>query len=153
MGTDELSQSEPPTGTLQDTSIARSTKTRLSPAHPPGVFHRAVIRSSQAQQSHTPGEPFLTTEISRRVDCINRSLHLYEDDLAQLIDPEHLAFYSLPPPIQHLIRPLCKGKREIMTGAKYIGTELEQMDPSMVRGETATKGLQEALKRVIGRMD
>jgi len=40
-----------------------------------------------------------------------------------------------------------------MTGAKYIGTELEQIDTSMVQVEAATKGLQDALTRVGGRMD
>jgi len=40
-----------------------------------------------------------------------------------------------------------------MTGARYIGTELEQIDISMVQVEAATKGLQEALKRVGVRMD
>jgi len=40
-----------------------------------------------------------------------------------------------------------------MTRARYIETELEQIDTSMVQVEAATKGLQEALKRVSGRMD
>jgi len=40
-----------------------------------------------------------------------------------------------------------------MTGARYMGTELEQIDTSMVQVEAATKGLQEVLKRVSGRMD
>jgi len=40
-----------------------------------------------------------------------------------------------------------------MTGARYIRTELEQIDTRMVHVEAATKGLQEALKRVGGRMD
>jgi len=41
----------------------------------------------------------------------------------------------------------------MMTGARYIGTELEQIDTSMVQVEAATKGLQDALKRVGGRME
>jgi len=40
-----------------------------------------------------------------------------------------------------------------MMGARHIGTELEQIDISMVQVEAATKGLQEALKRARGRMD
>jgi len=40
-----------------------------------------------------------------------------------------------------------------MTGARYIGTELEQIDTSMVQVEVATQGLQQACKRVSGRMD
>jgi len=40
-----------------------------------------------------------------------------------------------------------------MTGARYIGTELEQIDTSMVQVEAATKGLQDGLKRVGGRID
>jgi len=42
-----------------------------------------------------------------------------------------------------------------MKGARYIGTELEQIDTSMVQVEAATKGLPDALKtrRVGGRMD
>ena len=40
-----------------------------------------------------------------------------------------------------------------MTGARYIGTERDQIDTSMVQVEAATKGLQDALKRVGGRMD
>jgi len=40
-----------------------------------------------------------------------------------------------------------------MTGVRYIVTELEQIDTSMVQVEAATKGLQDALKRVSGRMD
>ena len=40
-----------------------------------------------------------------------------------------------------------------MRGARYIGTELEQIDISMVQVEAATKGLQDVLKRVGGRMD
>jgi len=40
-----------------------------------------------------------------------------------------------------------------MTGARYIGTELEQIYTSMVEVETATQGLKEAFKRVSGRMD
>jgi len=40
-----------------------------------------------------------------------------------------------------------------MTGARFIGTELEQIDTSMVQVEAATKGLQDAPKRVAGRMD
>ena len=91
--------------------------------------------------------------MSRQLDCINRSLHLYEDNLAQRVDQEHLAFQSLPPQIQHLVWELRKVKQDIMTGARYIGTELEQIDISMVQVDTATKGLQDALKRVGGRMD
>jgi len=87
------------------------------------------------------------------MDRINRSLHLYEDNLTQSIDPEHLAFQSLPPQIQHLVRELDKVKREITTGAKYIGTEVEEIDTSMLQVEAATKGLQDALKKVSGRMD
>jgi len=40
-----------------------------------------------------------------------------------------------------------------MTGARYIGTELEQIDIGMVQVEAATKGLQGALQKVGGRMD
>ena len=40
-----------------------------------------------------------------------------------------------------------------MTDAKYIGRELEPIDTSMVQVEAATKGLQEALKWVSGRID
>jgi len=39
-----------------------------------------------------------------------------------------------------------------MTGARYIGTQLEQIDTSMVQVEAATKGLQDPLKRVGARM-
>jgi len=78
---------------------------------------------------------------------------MYADHLAQSIDSEHLAFQSLPTPIPHWVRELRKVKREIMTGAQYIGTELEQIDTCMIQVEVATKGLQEALKRVSGMMD
>ena len=40
-----------------------------------------------------------------------------------------------------------------MTGARCIGTELEQIDTSMVQVEAATIELQEAIKRVGGRID
>ena len=70
--------------------------------------------------------------MSGRLERINRSLPLYEDDLAQCINQEHLAWQSHPPQIQHLVRELCKVKRDIMTGAAYIGTELEQTHTSMV---------------------
>jgi len=40
-----------------------------------------------------------------------------------------------------------------MTGARYIGTELEHIDTSMVQVEAATKGLQDVLKRVGGRRE
>jgi len=153
METDELSQSQAPTVTSQDTRIARSTDTRISPALPPGRFYRAAMRRSQSQHSQTPAEPLLSSEMSRRLDRINRSLHLYEGNLAQSIDQEHLAFQSLPPQIQHVVRELRKVKTEMMTGAKYIRTELEQIDTSMVQVEAATKGLQDALKRIGGRMD
>jgi len=59
METDELSQSQAPTVTSQDTRIARSTDTRLSPALPPGHLHRAVMRRSQSKQFHTPREPII----------------------------------------------------------------------------------------------
>jgi len=91
--------------------------------------------------------------MSRPLDHSNPGLHLYVDNLAQIIDQEHLAFQSLPPQIQHLVRELRKVKREIITGAKYKETEPEQIDTSMVQGEGATNGLQEALKTVTGRMD
>jgi len=130
-----------------------STDTRLSPALPAAVFPHAAMRRSQSQQSQTLVEPILTPESSSRPDHLDRRPHLYEDDLAQSIESEHLAFQSLRPVIQHLVRELPKGKREIMTRARYIVTELEHKDTSMVLVETATKGLQEALKRVSGRMD
>jgi len=152
METDELSQSQAPTVTSQNTRMARSTETRISPGLPPRHFHRAAMRRSQSQQSQTPVEPLLSPEMSRRLDRINRSLHLYEDNLAQSIDLEHLAFQSLSPQIQHLVQELRKVKRDIMTGARYIGTELEQIDTSMVQVEVATQGLQEAFKTVSGRM-
>jgi len=129
---DELFQSQAPTVTSQGTKIASSTDTRPSHALPPGLFHRAAMRRSQSQQSHTPGEPTLNPEIAGQLDRINRSLHLYEDDLAQSINEEYLAFQSLPPQIQHLVYELGKVKREIMTGARYIGTALEHIDTSMV---------------------
>jgi len=40
-----------------------------------------------------------------------------------------------------------------MTGARYIGTELEQINTSMVQVGAATKGLQEGLQRVSDRME
>jgi len=40
-----------------------------------------------------------------------------------------------------------------MTGARYIGTVLEQIDTTMVQVEAAIKGLKHALKWVCGRMD
>jgi len=85
METDELSQSQVPMVTSQDTRIARSTDTRLSPALPPGLFPCATMRRSQFQKSQTPGEPILRAEMSRQLDRINRSLHLEEDDLAQAL--------------------------------------------------------------------
>jgi len=91
--------------------------------------------------------------MSRRLDRINCSLHLYEDNLAESSDQEHLAFQSLPPHIQHLVRELRKVKLDIMTGARYIVRELEQIDTSMVQVEAATIGLQDTVKRVGGRMD
>ena len=147
METDELSQSQAPTVTSQDTRIARSTDTRVSPGLPPGLFHRATMRPSQSQQSQTPAEPLLSPEMSRRLERINRSLHLYEDNLAQSVDLEHLAFQSLSPKIQHLVRELLKVKKDIMTGARYTGTEREQKDTRMVQVEAATQGLQEAFKK------
>jgi len=60
---------------------------------------------------------------------------------------------SLPPQIQHLVPQLLKVKKDIMTGARYIGTELGQIDTNMVQVEAPTKGLQEALNMVGGRMD
>jgi len=153
METDELSQPQAPTVISQDTRITRSRDTRISPGLPAGLFRRAAMRRSQSQQSQTPAVPLLSPEMSRRLDRINRSLHLYEDNLAQSVDLEHLAFQSLSPQIQHLVRELRKGKKDIMTGARYICTELEQIDTSMLQVEAATQGLQEAFKRVSGRMD
>jgi len=153
METDELSQSQAPTVTSQDTRIARSTYSRISPTLPPGLFLRAAMRRSPSQQSQTPAVPLLSPERTKRLDRINRSLHLYKDNLAQSTDQEHLAFQSLPPQIQHLIREQCTIKSEIIMGARYIGTKLEQIDTSMVQVQAATKGLQEAPKRVGGRMD
>jgi len=135
METDELSQSQAQTVTSQDTQIARSTDTRISPGLPHGLFHRAVMGRSQSQQSQTPVEPLLSAEMSRRLDRINPSLHLYADNLAQSVDLEQLAFQSLSPQIQHLVRELRKVKKNIMTGARSIGTELEQIDTSMVQVE------------------
>jgi len=153
MEADELSQSQAPTLTSLDTQLATSTDNQISPGLPPGLFPRAAMRQSQSQQSQTPAEPLLSLEMSRRLDRINRSLHLYEDNLAQSVDLEHLAFQSLSAQIQHLVRELRKVKKDIMTGARYIGTELEQIDTSMVQVEAATQGVQEAFKRVSGRMD
>ena len=153
METDELSQSQAPTETSQDTRIARSTDTIISAALPPGLCQRGAMRRSQSQWSQTPAVPLLLPERSRRLARINRSLHLYEDNLAQSIDQEHLAFQSCPLQIQHLLKELPKVKQDKITGSRYIGTELEQMDNSMVQVEAATLGLQDALKRVTGRMD
>jgi len=91
--------------------------------------------------------------MSRTLDRINQSLHLYEDNLAQSIDQEHLAFHSLANEIQHLVQELCKVKRDIMTGATYIGTELEQIHTSVVQVQVATNEPQDVLKRVGGTMD
>jgi len=153
METDELSQSQTRTVTLQDTWIARSTDTRISPGLPPGPFQRAARRQSQSQPFETPAEQIFSPEMSRRLDHIKRSRQLYEDNRAHSVDQQHLGLQSLPPQIQHLVKELCKVKRETMTGARYIGTELEQIDISMVQVEAATKGLQDRLKRVGGRMD
>jgi len=153
METDELAQSQAPIVTSQDTRIARSTDTTISPALPPWLFYRTAMRRSQSQQSQAPAEPLLSPEMTRRLDSIDRGLHLYEDNLAHSIDSEHLAFQSLPTPIQHLLLELGKVKKEIMTKARYIGTEVEQIDASMVQVEAAIQGLQEALKRVSGRLD
>jgi len=153
MERDELSQSQVSTVTSQDTRIARSTGTRISPALPAGVFHRAAMRRFQSQQGQIPAEPLLSPEMARRLDRINRSLHLYEDNLAQSADQKHFAFQSLAPLIQQLVRELHKVKRERLTGARYTRTELEQLDTRMVQVETATKRLQDALKRFGGRLD
>ena len=111
------------------------------------------MRGSQSQQSQNPLEPILTPEMSKRVDLINRSLVLYKEDLVRSIDPEHLVLQSLLPSIQHLKWELRKVKRELTTGARYVGKELDQIDSSMTRVETATKGLQETLRWVSCRMD
>jgi len=83
--TDELLQSQGPTLTSQDTRSARSTDTTLSQGLPPGLFHRAAMRGSQSQQFKTPADPLLSPEMSRQPDSINRSVHLYEDKLAQVL--------------------------------------------------------------------
>jgi len=111
------------------------------------------MRRSQSELSQTPAEPLLSPEMSRRLDRINRSLHLYEDNLTHSIDLEHLAFQSLSPQIQHLVRELRKVKKDIIMGARYIGTQLEQIETSTVQVEAVTQRLQEAFKRVSGRMD
>jgi len=81
METDELSQSQATTLASQGTRIARSTDTRISPGLPPGLFQRAAMRLSQSQQSQAPAVPLLSPEMSQRLDLINRSLHLYEENL------------------------------------------------------------------------
>jgi len=91
--------------------------------------------------------------MSRRLNRINRSLHLYLDDLAYSIEQEHLVFQSVPPQSQYSVRELRKVKREIMRGAKSIRTELGQIDISMEQVGPATKGLQDTLEKVSGRMD
>jgi len=80
---DELSQSQAPTVTSQDTRIARSTDSGIAPGLPPGLFQRAVMRRSQSQQSQVLAETLLSPEMSRRLDRINRSIHMYEDNLVQ----------------------------------------------------------------------
>jgi len=56
METDELYQSPAPTLTSQDTRIARSTDIRLSPALPPGHFHRTPRKTVPAPNvSHHRG--------------------------------------------------------------------------------------------------
>jgi len=79
------------------------------------------MRRCRSQHSQTPAEPLLYPEMSRRLDRINRSVYLYEDNLALSIGQEHLAFQSLLPQIQHLVRELCKVKKDIMTCARYTG--------------------------------
>jgi len=111
METDELSQSEAPTLTSQDTRITRSTNSRLSPTLPPGTFHRPTMRQSQSQKFQTLGEPTLTPDMSRRLDQINRSLHLYEDNLAPSRDPEHVVLQSYPTPIQDLVRGTAQSQK------------------------------------------
>jgi len=111
------------------------------------------MRRSQSQQAQTPAEPLLSPEMSRRLDCINQSLHLYEDNLGHSFDQEHFQLQSIPPQIHHLVQELRKVKSEIMTGAKCIATELEQIDTRKVQVEAATKVPQEALKRVSGTID
>ena len=149
----ELSQSQVPTVTSQDTRIARSTPTRISPGRPPGLFQRAAMRGSQSLQSQTLVEPIVLPEMSRRLARINHGLHLYEENLAQSIDVEHLAFQSVPPQIQHLVQELRKVQRDIMTGTRPIGTEMEQIETSIVQLEGATVGPQEGLKKLGGRID
>jgi len=153
METDELSQSPATTVTSQDTRISSSTDTRISPGLRRGLFHRAAMRRSQSQQSQTIAEPLSSPEMSTQLDCINLSLHLYKDKLAPSIDQEHLEFQTLSPQIQHLVRELRNVKKDIMPGTRYIETELEQIETSMAQVEAATQGLQEAFKRVSGRMD
>ena len=153
METDELSWSPVSTLRSQDTRIARSTDTKYSPSVPPGHFHHGAMRRTHSQRSQTLEPTTLTPEMLRRLDRINWSLHLYPDDLAQSRDTEHLAFQSLPTPIQHLVRELPKVEREIMTGARYIGTEVEQIITRPVPVEATTKGLHKALRRVSWRMD
>ena len=65
METDELSLSQAPTMTSQDTRIPRPTDTRLSPAVSAGLFDRVAMRRSQSQHSQTPGELILTPEMLR----------------------------------------------------------------------------------------
>jgi len=92
MERDELSLSQTPTVTSQDTMIARSTDNGICPGLPPGHFHRPTMWRSQSQLSQTSAEPLLSPEMSRRLERINRSPHLYEDNLARSMDLEHLAF-------------------------------------------------------------
>ena len=84
----------------------------------------------------------------RRLECMDRVLSLYDQNLTTSQDADNLALNALPPAIRQILTQLAKTRGEISTEASIVGQRLHNIDSWIIQIETAFKVLQEVFRHL-----
>ena len=146
---DEVSQV--PTSSSTDTRMARSD--RSVPGLPPGIFARGNMRQTASQQSQASETPTIPAALDSRLQRMDQVLSLFDPNIRQSSDTQHLSYNALPQALRILATELDRTRGEIRSGTGYIWTELSRIDGWIIQMEKASEMLQMAYEQVTERLD
>ena len=146
METDNDEISQVPSTSSTDTRIARSGSSTPS-GLPPGTFAHSEMRRTASPQ-RAAEEQSAVQAMVRRLECMERVLSLYVQNLTTSQDAGHLALNALPPMMRQLVTHLVETSGELRAGARIVGQRLNSIDSWIIQIKTASKVLQEAIRHV-----
>ena len=111
------------------------------------------MRRTASQQSQASETPTIPAALDSRLQRMDRVLSLFDPNIRQSSDAQHLSYNALPQALRILATELDRTRGEIRSGTRYIGTELSQINGWIIQMETALEMLQKAFEQVTERLD